>query len=66
MITYLEWEQRTKQQGGGIASRSLVLRQLARRVGELPETVRSDLDRLSLTQLEDLGEALLDFSTWQI
>ena len=43
--------------------RSLVLRQLTRRVGELPQILRSPLDSLSLDQLEALGEALLDFST---
>jgi predicted transposase/invertase (TIGR01784 family) len=42
--------------------RSLVLRLLTRRVGALPESVRSQIDYLSLPQLEALGEALLDFS----
>jgi hypothetical protein len=32
-------------------------------VGELPETLRSRIDTLSLEQLESLGEALLDFAT---
>jgi len=44
-------------------ARSLVLRQLTRRVGEIPEVLRSPLDSLSVEQLEALGEALLDFST---
>lgn len=43
-------------------ARSLVLRLLSRKVGELPEEVRSQIDVLSLHQLEALGEALLDFS----
>ncbi len=51
--------QRGRQEG----ERSLVLRLLTRRVGELPEALRSPLDSLSLEQLESLGEALLDFST---
>jgi len=42
--------------------RSLILRQLARRVGELPEPVRSQIDTLPIDQLEALGESLLDFS----
>lgn len=42
--------------------RSLVLRLLNRRVGTLPEFVRSRVEALSLPQLEALGEALLDFS----
>jgi Domain of unknown function (DUF4351) len=40
-----------------------VLRLLARRVGEVPESVRSQIQTLSVAQLEDLGEALLDFSS---
>ncbi|WP_199332756.1 DUF4351 domain-containing protein [Nostoc sp. FACHB-190] len=32
-------------------------------LGELPQEVRSQIDVLSLTQLESLGEALLDFSS---
>ena len=43
--------------------RSLILRQLNRRVGEFPIALQSQIDRLSLSQLENLGEALLDFST---
>jgi hypothetical protein len=39
-----------------------VLRQLTRRVGELPQNVRSQINNLSLEQLENLSEALLDFS----
>ncbi len=48
----------------GIAQgeRSLILRQLTRRLGEVPEALRSQMDTLSLAQLEQLGEALLDFS----
>lgn len=43
-------------------AKSLILRQLPRRVGEVPESIRVQIDTLSLTQLESLGEALLDFS----
>ncbi len=43
--------------------RSLVLRQLTRRVGELPTTVQAQIQGLSIAQVEDLGEALLDFSS---
>jgi len=50
------------EQGIERGERSLVLRLLTRRVGELPEALRSPLDSLSLEQLEALGEALLDFS----
>ncbi|PZD73539.1 hypothetical protein C1752_01921 [Acaryochloris thomasi RCC1774] len=43
-------------------SQSLILRQLNRRVGELPFELRSQLARLSLEQTEALAEALLDFA----
>ncbi len=43
-------------------ARSLVLRLLTRRVGNLPEALQSRLNLLSVNQLETLGEALLDFS----
>ncbi|NJK52780.1 MAG: Rpn family recombination-promoting nuclease/putative transposase [Leptolyngbyaceae cyanobacterium SU_3_3] len=41
--------------------RSLILRLLTRQVGELTEETRSHINILSLEQLEDLGESLLDF-----
>ncbi len=44
-------------------ARSLVLRQLTRRVGELPQQVRECVETLELEQLENLGEALLDFTS---
>lgn len=40
---------------------SLVTRQLTRRLGELEPALQERLRGLSLTELEDLGEALLDF-----
>ena len=42
---------------------SLIMRLLTRRVGELPEGVCNQVTQLSLPQLEQLGEALLEFST---
>lgn len=50
-----------KEEGRSVEAKTLVLRQLTRRVGELPQEVRSRIESLSLEQLEDLGEALLDF-----
>ncbi|KAM3092988.1 DUF4351 domain-containing protein [Phormidesmis sp. 146-35] len=62
---YQEWEQATPQRGieQGIeqGERSLVFRQLTRRMGALPEAVRSQIETLSIADLESLGEALLDF-----
>lgn len=43
-------------------ARSLILRQLARRVGTLPAGVEAQVQALALPQLEALGEALLDFA----
>ncbi|MDJ0733529.1 MAG: DUF4351 domain-containing protein [Nostocaceae cyanobacterium] len=40
----------------------LILRLLERRVGEIPEELRSQVQGLSLEKLESLGEALLDFT----
>ena len=56
-----EGEQRGEKRGREEGERSLVLRQLTRRVGELPQEVRQRIETLSLEQLENLGEALLDF-----
>ena len=47
-----------KQQGEA----TLILRQLLRRFGEIPIDIEQKIQALSTTQLEDLGEALLDFS----
>jgi predicted transposase YdaD len=65
---YLEWEQQTEQRGlqqglqqGLQREKVLILRQLTRRVGDLPEAVRLQVESLSLSHLEALGEALLDF-----
>jgi predicted transposase/invertase (TIGR01784 family) len=54
-------EQRGRQEGRQEGERSLILRQLTRRVGELPQQVLEQIESLSLEQLENLGEALLDF-----
>ncbi len=55
-----------KQQGIEIGQQSearLVLRLLSRRFGELSARHRGQITGLSLAQLEDLGEALLDFQS---
>lgn len=41
---------------------TLILRQLTRRIGSVAPEVRSQVQALTLVQLEFLGEALLDFS----
>lgn len=52
---------REGEEKGEQRERSLILRQLTRRVGELPQMWRDRVNSLSLEQLENLGEALLDF-----
>jgi predicted transposase YdaD len=42
---------------------ALVLRLLARRVGEVEPELQEQIQALAIAQIEDLGEALLDFST---
>jgi Domain of unknown function (DUF4351) len=63
---YTKWREETlqegRQEGRQEGEAQLVLRQLPRRIGELSPEVRSQIQSLSLPQLESLGEALLDFS----
>jgi predicted transposase YdaD len=70
---YLEWEQAEQrgeqrgrqegeQQGRQEEALSFVLRLLPRRVGIVPPKIEAQIRTLSLQQLEELGEALLDFS----
>ncbi|NJM76265.1 MAG: Rpn family recombination-promoting nuclease/putative transposase [Acaryochloridaceae cyanobacterium RU_4_10] len=56
-----EGEQRGRTEGRTEEARSLILRQLSRRIGGLPQNLRSQIQSLSLEQLESLGEALLGF-----
>ncbi len=58
----VEGREEGKVEGRLEEARSLVFRLLARRVGTIPETLQSRLNLLSVTELESLGEALLDFS----
>ena len=51
-----------KEEGREEQGRSLVLRQLAKKVGDLDPSIRDRVSALSVDQLEALGEALLDFS----
>ncbi|QLE59584.1 DUF4351 domain-containing protein [Nostoc sp. TCL26-01] len=51
------------EQIGQQRERSLILRLITRRVGELPQEMSDRLNTLSLEQLENLGEALLDFTS---
>ncbi len=60
---YQEALEEGRQEGRRQEGVALILRLLARRVGDLPESTLTQVTRLSLPQLENLGEALLEFST---
>ena len=54
-------QQKGRQEGRQEEGVTLILRQLHRRCGEVTPTVQERIRRLSLLQLEALGEALLEF-----
>lgn len=60
---YREIKQEGLEEGRQEGERKIILRLLTRRVGELPQEVRSRIETLPLEQLENLGEALLDFTS---
>ncbi|NES00178.1 MAG: DUF4351 domain-containing protein, partial [Symploca sp. SIO1B1] len=51
------------EQGRENEGQQLVLKQLSRKVGQLSPKLESQIKALSLEGLEELAEALLDFST---
>jgi predicted transposase/invertase (TIGR01784 family) len=55
--------QEGREEGEQQEAAKLVLRQLQRRLGDIPETVQETIRGLSVEQLEDLGIALLDFNS---
>ena len=57
----LKTKQRKKSSNTKQTSDNLRIRQLRRRLGELPESQCSQIKSFPVSQLEDLGEALLDF-----
>lgn len=60
-----EGRQEGLQQGRQQEGTALILRQLERRFGPLLPELHSQIEQLSISQLENLGEALLDFSSTQ-
>jgi predicted transposase YdaD len=56
-------ERRGLERGRQEEAAALILRQLTRRPGNLPNTLRAQVEQLPLLELETLGEALLDFQT---
>ncbi|WP_310414849.1 DUF4351 domain-containing protein [Chamaesiphon sp. OTE_8_metabat_110] len=59
---YLEKLQAAERIGGQKEAQTLILRQLNRRVGVLSPELQLHVKALSLPRLEELSEALLDFS----
>ena len=50
------------EQGLERGERNLILRQLTRRLGALSDNTQQHIEQLSLVQLEQLGDDLLDFA----
>jgi predicted transposase YdaD len=67
-VIYQEIFETGEQQGeqrATLREKILILRQLTKQVGEMPQELRSTVELLSIDQLEVLGEALLDFTNLQ-
>ena len=62
-VVYQDIIQRGEQQGKQQGEATLILRLLTRKFGETSVDIQQKINALSTTQLEDLGEALLDFSS---
>lgn len=61
-VVYQEIFQEGRQEGRQEGERLLILRLLTRRFGDIPSDLQAQIQALSLPQLEELGEALLDFT----
>ncbi len=57
-----EWLGQGLEQGREQEAVNLVARQLTKRFGTIPEDLRSLISNLPLSRIEDLSEALLDFT----
>jgi len=57
------WMEEGIEQGKQQEAIALIMRQLPRRIGAVTPQLQERICGLSLNQLEDLAEALLDFST---
>ncbi len=54
---------RGRSEGKAEGEAGLILRQLNRRFGTLPAGVSDRISQLTIEQLDELGEALLDFTS---
>lgn len=52
-----------KAEGAQLQARSLLLKQLTRKVGDMSDRTLAQINALAIVQLEALGEALLDFGS---
>ena len=57
------WMEKGVEQGIERGERALVRRMLHKRLGSLDSRAEARIDQLSVQQLEDLAEALLDFES---
>jgi predicted transposase/invertase (TIGR01784 family) len=62
-VIYQEIKAEGRAEGKAEGEVLLVLRQLTKRFGQVPLNLEKRIQGLSISQLEDLGEALLDFQT---
>lgn len=62
-VIYQDILQKGEQRGKKQEALALILRQLPRRIGSVNPQLQEQIRSLSVPQLEDLGEALLDFSS---
>ena len=58
-VTQTRFYREVKQEG----MRSLLMRQLSRRFGDIPPSIQTQIEQLNLEQTESLAEALLDFNS---
>ena len=60
---YLEKIQAAERVGEERGEARLIVRQLTRRFGSIDINVTAQIQQLSIAQLDDLGDALLDFTS---
>ncbi|MDG2991279.1 Rpn family recombination-promoting nuclease/putative transposase [Candidatus Synechococcus calcipolaris G9] len=60
---YQEAKEEGREEGELIGERTLIFRQLHRRLGIIPTDLHNQIESLAIPQLENLGDALLDFTT---
>ena len=68
MQTMTSWEEKGMEKGmerGLDRQRSTILRQLTRKVGLMTDETIEQVNGLSFDQLENLAEALLDFTQFE-